>query len=302
MASISSAWEARFGGLAIGRVLEKTSTVSAEEWFPAFDAGALEPHMHWLHPDHFDADSGRFPLPIQSYVLKTSDHVIVIDTCTGNEKNRPGFAGAHMLQTPYLDRLAGLGVAPADVDFVLCTHLHLDHVGWNTRLHEAHWLPTFPNARYVMGKLEYETVKQEASREGVDPYIRNCFVDSVLPVVQADRAMFVDDGAELLEGILFRVAPGHSPGHMWIEVQAGQQLIVFSGDILHSAVQVARWEWSTVACWDPQQAAASRRRLLERCIEADAILVPTHFVAPHAGRIRERDDGFGIDFGFAAVG
>jgi glyoxylase-like metal-dependent hydrolase (beta-lactamase superfamily II) len=136
-----------------------------------------------------------------------------------------------MLSTRYCERMAKLGVTTNDVDYVLCTHLHVDHVGWNTRLHNGRWVPTFPNAQYVLSRTEYEAAKKDALNPTSQPLFRHLFEDSIHPIVEAGKACLVDGVHELLDQLTLRPAPGHSPGHFRIELRSQGAVGVFAGDI-----------------------------------------------------------------------
>ena len=294
-----TAIEGKIGSVEIARVLDCTLLgETAQSWFPDFDRDAVRPHEHWLCPDHFDAETGRIPMPVQSFVLRTRHHNILIDTCIGNDKERPGLVEMHRLTTGYIDRLAKLGLTPEDIDFVMCTHLHVDHVGWNTRLIDGRWVPTFPNARYIMSRTDYAATQAAADMPGMVAPVRNCFRDSVLPVVEAEQADMIDGVHQMLDEFTLRPAPGHSPGHIRIELDSRGETGVFAGDMLHSPLQIPLWQLSSKVCWDKELSAKSRRELLEFCVDKDALLIPGHFEAPHVGRIREEGDSFGIDFGW----
>ena len=185
-----------------------------------------------------------------------------------------------------------------DVDYVLCTHLLVDHVGWNTRLHNGRWVPTFPNARYVLSRTEYEAAKKATLNPASPPLSRQVFEDSIHPVVEAGKACLVDGVHEFVDHLTLRPAPGHSPGHFRIELRSQGAVGVFAGDILHSPIQVPLWEWSTRVCWEKRMAAASRRELLEFCASKNALLMPGHFQAPHVGRIKRAGGTFAIGFGW----
>jgi glyoxylase-like metal-dependent hydrolase (beta-lactamase superfamily II) len=291
--------EGAIGVAQVGRVFDsRILGFTAQGWLPDFDREALEPHLHWLCPDHYDPESGRIPMPVHSWVIRTERHTVVVDTCVGNDKVRPGLHELHRLNTRYLERMAALGVNREDVDYVLCTHLHCDHVGWNTRLENGRWAPTFPNARYVFSKVECEAASREAADDRTPDYVRNTFNDSVLPVMEAGKALLVEGVHELSDGIILRPAPGHSPGHVRIELRSAGALGVFVGDMLHSPIQVPFWQWSSIACWDRALAAKSRRELLEFCVAENALLLPGHFNAPHVARISERAGVFLVDFGW----
>jgi glyoxylase-like metal-dependent hydrolase (beta-lactamase superfamily II) len=289
--------EGSIGNVEVARVLDSYILGhTAQTWFPAFDREAVRPHEHWLCPHHFDPETGRIPMPVQSFVLKTPHHVVLVDTCLGNHKERPGMTEMHRLTTGYLDRLAALGLRPEDVDFVMCTHLHVDHVGWNTQLKDGRWVPTFPNARYVMSKVEFEATLESSLTSPVGT--RNCFEDSILPIVDAGKAMMIEGMHEMLDGFTLRPAPGHSPGHVRIELRSQNQVGVFAGDLLHSPLQIPLWQWSSRVCWNQEMAAQARRDLLEFCVNENALLIPGHFEAPHVARVRERQGQFAPEFGW----
>jgi glyoxylase-like metal-dependent hydrolase (beta-lactamase superfamily II) len=291
----------KIGDVEIGRVLDSVLIgETMQHWFPDFDREKLRPHEHWLCPAHLDPETGHFRMPVHSYVFQVNGRTVLVDTCNGNHKNRPGFGFAelHMLETRYLQRLAQLGVKPEQVDYVLCTHLHVDHVGWNTRLQNGRWVPTFPNARYVIGRTEYDAAHREASNPQAPPFLRYVFEDSIQPVVEAGLAELVKDDHELLGCLILRPAPGHSPGHVRIELRSRGALGIFSGDLLHSPVQVPLWQWSSIVCWDREQSARTRHKLLEDCASESAVLLAGHFEAPYVGRIRAQGGTFAIDFGW----
>ena len=289
----------RVGNVEIGRVLDSYLLgETMQAWFPDFSREAVKSHEHWLCPTHYDSESGHFPMPVHSWLLRVGRYNILIDTCLGNDKRRPGLAEGHMLATRYCERLAEFGVTVNDIDFVLCTHLHVDHVGWNTRLDNGRWIPTFPNARYVLSKTEYEAAKMRASDPGSEPFFRDAFEDSIHPIVEAGKARLVDGPHEVVDQVTLLPAPGHSPGHFRIELRSQGAIGVFAGDMLHSPIQVPLWEWSTRVCWDRRMAAASRRELLEFCAAENALLLPAHFQAPHVGRIKRANGAFAIDFGW----
>lgn len=291
----------RIGNVEIGRVQDSVLLgETMQHWFPDFRADLVRPHEQWLFPDHYDPETGHFPMPVHSYVFTVSGKTIVVDTCIGNHKNRPGMglAEMHMLNTRYLERMRGMGVRPEDVDYVLCTHLHADHTGWNTRLENGRWIPTFPNARYVIARTEFEDAKAAAAAPNSPAFVRNMFEDSIHPIVEAGLADIVDGTHDLLGCITLRPAPGHSKGHVRIELRSEGALGIFVGDLLHSPIQVPFWHWSSLVCWDPALAAETRRTLLEDCAEERAVLLSGHFAAPYVGRIRRDGSSFAINFGW----
>src|SRR5882672_33106 len=180
----------RIGGVSITQVVEQRGASFAPEFlFPDWDAAILEEHRALMVPDCFDQGQGHFISSIHTWILRTHHHTILIDSCAGNNKNRPGIPRFHQLNLPFLERLAEAGVSPESVDYVMCTHLHVDHCGWNTRLLNGRWVPTFPKAKYVFSKAEYEHWQGPAGKEGANAGV---YEDSVLPVIESGQVEIVD--------------------------------------------------------------------------------------------------------------
>jgi glyoxylase-like metal-dependent hydrolase (beta-lactamase superfamily II) len=291
--------EGRVGNIDIARIYDSSLRgETMQTWFPKFDREALRPHEHWLCPDHYDAESGHFEMPVHSWLFQVGGKNVLIDSCIGNDRDRPLVSEMHRLNTRYLDRLHATGLRPEDIDYVLCSHLHIDHVGWNTQLLDGRWVPTFPNARYIFNRTEYEATKDAAASDTVPQFIRNVFADAIYPVVEAGKVDLVEDGHELLGCLRLEPAPGHSPGHVRIELRSAGALGIFSGDILHSPAQVPMWEWSSKVCSDAALSAESRRSLLEFAASEGGLILAGHFVSPYVGRIRDMRGDFRIDFGW----
>ena len=163
----------------------------AKDFFPEFDADTFAAEGHWLAPSYYQPESGRLIASIHSWLLRTGKHTILVDACSGNHKSRPGMPRFDMLDTKYLDRLREAGVQPEEIDFVMCTHLHVDHVGWNTKLENGKWVPTFPNAKYVMSRTDHDHWAALAKKPDTEVYQVNTYNDSVLPIVEAKKAEFV---------------------------------------------------------------------------------------------------------------
>lgn len=271
---------------------------TAQCFFPDFDREFLRPHEEWLCPTHYDRETGHIRMPVQSWCLRVGDRNVLIDTCIGNNKSRPDKHEMHMLESRYLDRLSAVGLRPEDIDYVLCTHLHVDHIGWNTQLENGRWVPTFPNARYLLSKMEYEAAKRDAANVTCSASIRQAFEDSIHPIVETGKAYMIEGDCGLFDGVTLHATPGHTPGHLRIEVRSLGAVGLFVGDILHSPIQVPLWMWSSRFCWDRRMAAEARRQVLEICASDNALLLPGHFEAPHFGRIRKVRDTFAIDFGW----
>ena len=286
----------RIGETTVTRVYESAGPgFPAQHLLPDWDPAILAEHAGWLSPNYFEAATGKFISSIHSWVIRTKHHTILVDTCCGNGKDRPGFERFHMLDTPYLARLAEAGVQPEEVDYVLCTHLHVDHVGWNTKLLDGRWVPTFPNAKYVFSKVERDHWDPALNKD-LAPAQGAIFQDSVLPVIESGQAMVVEMTDQLGDGLLIEPAPGHAPGHVILRLLSGGDQAVFLGDVMHHPIQVYRPEWSSRFCTDVRQAEQSRRRVLELCCETNARVFPAHFGAPHVGWVRRAGAGFRFEF------
>lgn len=264
-------------------------------FFPLATEEDLRANLHWMAPHHFDTVGQRLLLSMHSWLVEIGGRRILVDTCVGNDKQRdarPNWCG---LSTAFLDRLAAAGARPEQIDYVLCTHLHADHVGWNTRLLDGRWVPTFPNATYVFSRQEHRFWEQQHQARAGGPHLQS-YQDSVLPVIEAGQALIVDDGHDIEGRLLLEPAPGHTPGHVAAWLRSGQQAGVFAGDILHHPVQVLNPHWSCMGCQNPAQAADTRGQVLDRCAETQATLFPGHFMAPHAARITRRGPAFEFRF------
>jgi glyoxylase-like metal-dependent hydrolase (beta-lactamase superfamily II) len=280
----------RIGPLEVSRVEETRTNFDAAMFYPDLARDTPARYASWLSC-YFDIESHSFPCVFQSFVVRHSGRTILIDTCIGNDKERPDFPPAHRLNNPYLERLHAAGCRPADVDIVLCTHFHVDHVGWNTRLANGRWVPTFPNARYIFSRDEYARYAPE-NRTAEPPPFLNIFEDSVLPVIHSGQAEFVSGVHAVDELLTVFPAPGHTPGHIAIRAGRGQDTGIFLGDIIHNPIQIAEPDLSSSFCEDPQQARVTRRKLLEEAAEHNQLLVPGHFCAPHIGRVKAAGNGF----------
>ena len=287
--------------------MRQGGTVGGIEWHriveseePDFDVGfllpdatpeALAPHRAWLEPRFLDPATNKLVMAMQSYLLRTRHRTILVDACVGNRKERRFHAPwAHRTSTRWLDNLAAIGLAPDDIDFVMCTHLHADHVGWNTRLLDGRWVPTFPNARYLFARTEYEHWIEV--NKGGKKYSDGCIDDSVLPVVEAGQAEIVADDYAFDDEISFALAPGHTPGHVAIGLASQGARAVLSGDVCHTPLQCREPGWSAVGCSDRAQSAATRRAFLERHGDTDTLVMTAHFPSPSVGFVRARGEAF----------
>ena len=225
-------------------------------------------------------------LSIHAFCIDAPGRKIIVDTCIGNDRKIPGME-ALQLDTPFLDHLAAAGFARETVDTVVCTHLHFDHVGWNTMLVDGNWVPTFPNARYVLCRDEWE----HWSAEGAGGYAVT-LGDAVQPVVDAGLADFVDPDHRVTDEIRLELTPGHTPGHVAVHVESGGEHAFITGDLAHHPVQWAEPAWCATPDSDPAQSEATRRRLLAEFADTDVLVIGTHFAPPCSGHLVTDGDGW----------
>jgi glyoxylase-like metal-dependent hydrolase (beta-lactamase superfamily II) len=277
------------GDLTIHRVIEQETTfLPALELFPALTGELIAENRSWLRQAKALDDDDGLILCFQSYVVKTPHHTILIDSCIGNDKPRPHRPKWHMkTDDAYLSGLKAAGFSVGDIDIVMCTHLHPDHVGWNTRLENGRWVPTFPNARYVFGKAEFEHWTAQNAKAEIPT-----FTDSVLPVVEANKADLVTHDFAIGDHMRILPTPGHTPGHVAFTFGRRKDAAMFSGDAMHSPLQTRYPELSPKFDVDGQLAAETRRSLLERLCDTETLCCTAHFPSPSAGRIKRRGDAF----------
>ena len=288
-----------FGPITIDRVVELEQPLLAPSvLYPTATPAALVAHRGWLEPSLLDPATGLLSMAFHTFVVRTPRRTILVDTCAGNYKPRPQKPRYHLRRWPYLERLAAVGVTPDAVDLVVFTHLHVDHVGWNTRLLDGRWTPTFPRARYLFVRDEWEFWREEykSARFTDDPY----YEDSLLPVLDAGLVDLVAPDHALDDGVALDPTPGHTPGHVCVRVRGGGREAVMSGDLMHHAVQCAEPQWSSCFCVDPARSRGARRAFLERYAHTDTLILPAHFPTPTAGRIRREGAAFRFAFERAA--
>ena len=283
-----SAWQV--GRATITPVVEVESKTSPKFLFRGLDkagVSAVAERAPWLDGSFVD-DGGYLLQRIQCLVIELDGTRIAVDTCVGNDKTRAN-PGWHNLQLPFLADLAAAGYPAESIDAVICTHLHVDHVGWNTTLVDGQWVPTFPNARYVFAQPELEYWQATSYPEGDD-----IFGDSVAPVVAAGRAELVPVDHRIDGGIRLDPTPGHTPGHVSVVVESQGQQAVITGDMIHTPVQIAEIGLSSAFDYDQRAAADTRRQFLSRYADG-ALVIGTHWGGPGAGRIRTDGGQWAVD-------
>ncbi len=279
------------GDITIHRIVEQqTGFRAARDFLPTLTAEALDENRAWLAPEALDAED-RLILCFQSYVVRTPHHTVLVDSCIGNDKDRPTRPTWHLkTDTAFIDGLAAVGLSVQDIDVVMCTHLHADHVGWNTRLQDGRWVPTFPRARYLFSARELAHWTAENAKSPIA-----AMVDSVLPIVAANRADLITSEHALDDHVRLLPTPGHTPDHFAVRLGRGSDAAVLAGDLIHSPVQARYPEMSMAADFDPAQAATTRRGFLERYCDASTLCCTAHFPAPSAGHIKRWGAGFRCD-------
>ncbi len=281
------------GSVSVTRIEEQLGPggMPAHQFLVGFEREVFNRHLDWLLPNHYAPEQDRLISSMHSWLIRTEHQIVLVDGCCGNHKERAWMPRFHQLNTPYLENLRAAGVGPEQVDIVLCTHLHADHVGWNTRLENGRWVPTFPNARYLFS--DREDARWNPARNPSLELIRKAvYEDSVLPVVAAGLSKLVDGEYAIGDALLIEPAPGHTPGHVVLKLSDRGQRGLFCGDVLHHAIQVYQPRWNSAFCEDPEQARRTRLRVLEYCADHDALLFPTHFGAPFVAAIRRAGGGF----------
>ncbi|MEM7172620.1 MAG: MBL fold metallo-hydrolase [Pseudomonadota bacterium] len=268
----------RLGDITIDRILEMEAPYQPlSAFFAQATPEAIAPHRHWLEPRALDPATGKIILPVQSYLVRTGHHTILIDTCVGCHKNdtgEPDWTGRR--DESWLDRLAAAGVGLEQVDFVFCTHLHADHCGWNTRLVDGRWVPTFPKAKYILAKAE--VAAKEAAGGAV-------YRESVLPILEAGQALLVDQGYALDDQVCLTPLPGHTAGHVGVGLASRGQQAVMIGDIMHSPIQLAHPDWSPVFDFDVALSTQTRQAFLDSHCETDTLVLTAHFPSPSIGHV-----------------
>jgi glyoxylase-like metal-dependent hydrolase (beta-lactamase superfamily II) len=280
----------RVADLTVHRIVELDAPfLPALKMLPALTPELLEEHRSWLQPHSLDAND-VFILCYQSYVVRTPHHTILVDSCLGNGKHRPRPEWHMKSDDRYMRALAAAGLSVSDIDFVMCTHLHPDHVGWNTRLFNGAWVPTFPKARYVFSQREH------AATEAADRMTENpAYADSVLPIVSAGRAELVADDYQIGDHVRILPTPGHTKGHVSFCFGNKHDDVVMTGDLIHVPLQTRYPELSFAMDKDPTQAASTRRAFLERYCDTPTLCCTAHFPSPSAGRVRRWGDGYRLE-------
>ncbi|MGZ0189196.1 MAG: MBL fold metallo-hydrolase [Alphaproteobacteria bacterium] len=273
----------QIGDIKIDAVIERDGPWRRPiDFFPSYDEAVFNKHLPTMEPEVFDAEAGLIVMTYQTFVVRTPHHTILVDTCTGEDKGHPApfdFPGKER----WRKELFALGVTFESVDYVFCTHLHIDHTGWNTTLRDGRWVPTFPNAKYIFHKDEYAVWEAEHNRGANPP--GTVFRDNCLPIVEAGQALLVDNDYALDDLVTLTSTPGHSPHHYCVNLFSKGQRAVVTGDLIHHAIQCCEPDWHVAPDWDPKQGCDSRRKFLSSVADTDTLILPIHFTSPTAGLV-----------------
>ncbi|ROZ68737.1 MBL fold metallo-hydrolase [Ramlibacter sp. WS9] len=294
----------RVGDITITRLVEVQATMPGGPDGPLPDATPDKVmKMRWLYPAFADA-LGLLKMSVHALLIQTPDKRIVVDTCIGNGKERTS-DHFNRLNTSFLADLESLGWTRDSIDGVLCTHLHIDHVGWNTMWDGSRWVPTFPKAKYYMGRVEYEFWSRELRGEDVTPGktaetlawmdTRATFEDSVQPVIDAKLVELVEVDAQIAPGIRLMHTPGHTPGHVSVVIESGGSRAVITGDMLHHPCQLAAHNWASGFDTDSQESTRTRQSFCEEFADTQTLIIGTHWAGPTAGRVVRDEGGYRLE-------
>jgi glyoxylase-like metal-dependent hydrolase (beta-lactamase superfamily II) len=284
------------GAVQISRVHESWYTgLNPDHFFLDWNKDVLNGQDPALFPQHYDLQRGELRLSIHSWLLKYRGRHILIDCSCGNCKTRPMRPMWHQKRFNFLENLAAAGSSPDQISLVINTHLHADHVGWNTYLDKGEWQPTFAKARYLMSRKDYEHFSRVEQDPALPPAAFGSFVDSVAPVVEKGLVDFLDPPTQIESWLKVVSTPGHSPGHMSVIVESEGKKAIFCGDVLHHAFQVARPELNSSAFTNLDDAIRSRRQVLEWCADEGMLLLTGHFTEPFFFRVKRDGQVFKLE-------
>lgn len=276
------------GNVKITQIIETIDGKDIQDGIPnATKENVLK--ISWLKPQFID-DGGNFKAQVSSYILESGGLIAVIDTGVGNKKARKGFPEWNGLQTDFLKRFEKVIPDRNKVNYVFCSHLHFDHVGWNTMLVDGKWIPTFTKSRYLLVDKEFNYWKSFPSREVEDDH--EGIKDSVLPVYEAGLVDLIPSDYTISEEISLISTPGHTPGHSSILIKSKGEQALITGDVLHHPCQLVYPEWETTFDTDKEKARVSRIDLLKRFADTDTLIIGSHFASPTAGRITRSGENF----------
>jgi len=280
------------GDMTVHRIIEmECGFTPALEFLPDLKKEVLDENRSWLAPSALDAND-NLVLCFQSYVVKTGRHNILVDSCVGNDKDRPARAlWDKKKDSIFMDGLAAAGLGVNDIDFVMCTHLHVDHVGWNTKLENGRWVPTFPKARYLFSKTELDYWLAENDKTSIPP-----IVDSVIPIVEAKACDLVTSDHAVNDLVSLIPTPGHTIDHYAVQLGRGGKDAVITGDLIHTPLQARYPELAMRVDYNPAQGSATRRKFLESYCDTNTLCCFAHFPSPSRGYVKRWGNGFRCEY------
>lgn len=279
----------QIGDVTVTKIVEIETTGGSRFILPQATPEAIRP-ISWLIP-HFADENGRLKMSIHALLVEAPGKRIIVDTCLGNDKQNRRIPTWNDRQGTFLADLAAAGFARESIDTVLCTHLHVDHVGWNTMLVDGKWVPTFPNARYLFGRVEFEHWSKQTDRPDMLPVIG----DSVQPIIDLGLAELVEWDHQICPEVRLTPSTGHSPGHASVLIASKGQRAMITGDFAHHPCQMAHPEWASTADYDAKAGEATRWRILGELAGGPVLMIGTHFAGPTAGRVVRDGDAFRLD-------
>jgi glyoxylase-like metal-dependent hydrolase (beta-lactamase superfamily II) len=277
------------GDVTVTKIVEMEATGGSRFLLPQATPEAILP-IDWLRP-HFADQNGRLHMSIHSFIVETPTQRIIVDTCLGNDKQGRRIPHWNDRTGPFLADLTKAGFPVDSIDTVLCTHLHVDHVGWNTKLQNGRWVPTFPKARYLFGRTEFEHWCGVRDR----PDMEQIMSDSVTPIVDAGLATLVDTTEQITDEIKLIPTVGHTPGHISVVIESRGEKALITGDFMYHPCQIAHPEWSTLADSDPAQGIETRRLMFQSLADTPVLVIGTHFAGATAGRIVRDGEAYRLD-------
>jgi glyoxylase-like metal-dependent hydrolase (beta-lactamase superfamily II) len=282
----------KVGDATIHRIIEmECGFTPALEFLPNLTKEQLDENRSWLSPAALDAND-NLVLCFQSYLVQIAGQNILVDSCVGNDKDRAARPLWHRKKdNAFMSGLKRAGIGPDDIDYVMCTHLHVDHVGWNTKLENGRWVPTFPKARYLFAKTELDFWLAENAKAEVAP-----IADSVVPIVEAKACDIITSDYSLNDLVSVFPSPGHTIDHYGVKVGKPGADAVFTGDLIHSPLQARYPDLTMRVDYNPAQGAASRRKFLETYCDTNTVCCFAHFPSPSKGYVKRWGDGFKCEY------
>lgn len=279
----------RIGKVTVTKVVELERTGGTRFILPQAEPEIVKSRA-WMRP-HFVDDDGRLKMSIHALVIEVGTRRIIVDTCLGNDKQGRHVPTWNNLQGTFLRDLEAAGFPRESIDTVMCTHLHVDHVGWNTMLVDGKWVPTFPNARYLMARSEFEYWRDERDNDEQ----RAVFGDSVAPVFEAGLVDLVETDHRICDEVRLVPTVGHTPGHCSVAIASDGEEALITGDFCHHPCQMAWPEWAATVDFDQQQSTRTRREVFGRLAGTRTLVIGTHFAGASSGRVQRDGDGFKLE-------